>query len=284
MTSLRRRMIEDLRVRNYSSGTQKCYISMVARFAAHFGKPPDLLGLEDIRTYQVHLVDKLKVSWTVFNQTVCALRFFYRVTLRRDWVIKHIPFPKQQKRLPVVLAQDEVLRLFAAIPNIKHRAILMTAYAGGLRVSEVARLKTLDIDSHRMTIRIQQAKGRKDRFVPLSSVLLDLLRRYWRATRPAATEYLFPGAAPGTPITVSSIHHVCKTARKAAGILKTVTVHTLRHSFATHLLEAGTNIRVIQVLLGHTSLRTTAIYTHVSSQTIRATRSPLDLLAVPVTT
>jgi site-specific recombinase XerD len=271
-------MLEDLRIRNYAPRTQYQYVYLVARFAAYFGKFPEFLGPQEIRTYQVHLVQTLKAGWTTFNQTVCALRFLYGVTLDRDWMVKRIPYAKPPRRLPVVLSADEVLRFFAAVSNIKHRAILMTAYAAGLRVSEVARRKIRNIDSQRMMIHVQQAKGRKDRFIPLSPILLEMLRCYWRATRPKSTEYLFPGAVGGTPIGLSSVHALCKAAKEAAGITKKLTVHTLRHTFATHLLEAGTNLRVIQVLLGHSSLGTTARYTHVSAQMIGATRSPLDLL------
>jgi len=279
MTSLRQRMIDDMRVRNLSPKTQAIYCEMVARFAKHFGKSPELLGPEQVRAYQVYLVNEKRVSWSLFNQTVCALRFLYRKSLGRDWAIEHIPFPRQEKRLPVTLSLSEVARFLEAISNIKHRTILMTAYAGGLRTSEVVHLRVSDIDSQRMVIHIRQGKGHKDRYVMLSPKLLELLRAYWKLVRP--TEWLFPGVRRDCPI---SVHTVQKAAQKATSVSKLgkrVTVRALRHSFATHLLEAGSNVRTIQVLLGHRSLATTAIYTHVSASTVCATSSPLDLLPVP---
>jgi site-specific recombinase XerD len=223
----------------------------------------------------LHLIQK-KVSWSVYNQTLAALRFLSEVTLGRKDVLERIPFPKQPKRLPVVLSLDEVARFFAAVVGIRHRAILMTAYAAGLRLSEVTGLRVEDIDSERMVIRVRQAKGRKDRYVMLSPRLLTLLREYWRAARP--TEWLFPGDVPGQPITGKAVYMVCVQAARTAGLGKHVSVHTLRHSFATHLLEAGTDLRTIQVLLGHRKLETTAVYTHVSPVKVQATCSPLDRL------
>jgi integrase/recombinase XerD len=280
MTTLRQRMIEDMRVRNLSPRTQKTYLERVAQFAKHFGKSPELLGPEDIRTYQVYLINQKKASWSVLQQNVYALRFLYRITLGKEWAIRHIPGPKKPLILPVILSPDEVSRFFDNIHNLKHRAILMTAYAGGLRVSEVTSLRVCDIDSRRMVIRIRQGKGRKDRYVMLSQNLLDLLRVYWKVARP--THWLFPGRYPNRPINQRSLHLICVKATKAAGLNKRVTVRALRHCFATHLLEAGANIRVIQTLLGHRSLRTTSRYTHVSVETLRATASPLDLLTKTV--
>jgi len=212
----------------------------------------------------------------MLQQTVCALRFLYRSTLGKEWTLQYIPFPKQEKKLPVVLSQDEISRFFESVPNLKHRAFLMTAYATGLRVSEVASLRVADIDSQRMMIRIEQGKGWKDRYVMLSPNLLAILRVYWKVARPK--DWLFPGRPPIRPITRECIHQVCVKAAAAAGLTKRVSVRALRHAFATHLLESGTNIRVIQILLGHRSLRTTARYTHVSAATICSTCSPLDLL------
>jgi integrase/recombinase XerD len=275
MTPLRRRMIEDMRLKNLAPRTIDAYASRVATFARHFGRSPQDLGRDEVRIYLLHLVQK-KVSWSVYNQTLAALRFLYEVTLGRKDVLERIPFPKQPKRLPVVLSLDEVARFFAAIIGIKHRAILMTAYAAGLRLSEVTGLRVEDIDSKRMVIRVRQAKGRRDRYVMLSPRLLALLREYWRVARP--TDWLFPGNVPGHPITGKTVDKICVEAAHAAGLGKHVTVHTLRHSFATHLLEAGTDIRTIQVLLGHRKLETTAIYTHVSPAAVEATRSPLDHL------
>jgi len=281
MTTLRQRMIEDLKVRNRSARTIKTYIAQVANFARHFGRSPELLGPEEIRQYQVYLVNERQVSWSSFNQAVCALRFLYRTTLRRDWAVEHIPFPRQPKRLPVVLSQAEVQRFLGAIKKLKYRAILMTAYAAGLRLSEVIRLRVSDIDSERMVIRIRQGKGQKDRYVMLSPKLLELLRSYWRRERPAS--WLFPGQwRQHRPIDQSTVQRACRQAGRDAGLTKPVTVRSLRHSFATHLLEAGTNIRIIQTLLGHSSVSTTQRYTFVSNKTVRATESPLELLAYPV--
>lgn len=276
MTPLRQRMIEDMRVRNLSPNTQQLYIDRVAKFAQYFGKSPELLGPEDVRTYQVYLIKQKSASWSMLNQTVCALRFLYRTTLGKEWAIQHIPAPKKEQKLPVVLSQDEVSRFFESLPNLKHRAILMTAYAAGLRVSEVASLRVADIDSQRMMIRIELGKGQKDRYIMLSPNVLELLRAYWKMARP--TGYLFPGRSPGRHITTTRIYQVCVKASASAGLTKRAHVRALRHSFATHLLEAGANIRVIQILLGHRSLRTTARYTHVSAATICSTCSPLDLL------
>ena len=276
MTPLRRRMIEDMHLRNFAPGTVSVYVNCIARFARHFGKSPDLLGPDDVRAYLLHLIEQRRSSWSYYNQNLQALRFLYNVTLGRDCVLKHIACPKRPKRLPVVLSGEEVVRFFTAIDGLKHRALLMTAYAAGLRVSEVTALRVEDIDSRRMVIRVRQGKGSKDRYVMLSPKLLELLRAYWKAARPRV--WLFPGNDPERPITTSAVRKACQRAREAAGLGKHVTVHTLRHSFATHLLEAGTDLRTIQVLLGHHSPRTTAVYTHVSPAAVRATTSPLDRL------
>lgn len=281
MTPLRRRMLTDLRVRNYAPSTQKLYVSHVARFAAHFGRSPAELGAEQVRAYQRYLVDEKKVSWSYFNQAVCALRFLYRVTLDRPGMIEHLPFPRKERRLPTVLSTEEVVRFFDAISNLKHRALLLTVYAAGLRVSEVVSLRVADIDSKRMVIHVRQAKGNKDRLVMLSPVLLEALRRYCRLARPH--DWLFPGQDPTRPLTTRTVQRVCRKASDAAGLSKRVTVHTLRHSFATHLLESGADLRVIQTLLGHSSLRTTSIYTHVSTQRLKEVRSPLDRLEQTLT-
>lgn len=277
MTALRHRMIDDLKVRNRSARTIQSYIAHVANFAQHFGKSPKLLGPEEIRQYQVYLVEQRRVSWSNFNQAVCALRFLYRHTLGRDWAITHIPFPRQPKRLPVVLSQAEVKRLFDAVQSLKLRAILMTTYAAGLRLSEVTHLRVSDIDSSRMVIRVQQGKGQKDRYVMLSPTLLEVLRLYWRAERP--TIWLFPSKREQQPISHSVVQRACHQAGLDAALAKPATVRALRHSFATHLLEAGTNIRIIQTLLGHSHVSTTQRYTSVSTKTVRATESPLELLA-----
>ena len=279
MTPLRQRMLEDMRVRNFSPGTQQTYLDRVAKFAQHFGKSPELLGAEDIRTYQVYLVHEKKASWSLFNQAVSALRFFYRITLQRDLDFMRIPFHKKERELPVVLSLSEVSQLFEATTSIKHRAILMTAYAAGLRASEVASLRLADIDSSRMVIRIRQGKGHKDRYVMLSPGLLEILRAYWKKYQPV--EFLFPGRIPNRPIHIRSLGHACRKAQLASGLQKRVSIRSLRHSFATHLLEAGTDVRTIQLLLGHRSLQTTARYTHVSSKALHSTPSPFELLNSP---
>lgn len=276
MSPLRTRMIQDLRIRNYAPSTIKTYIKRVAAFARFFGRSPELLGPEDIRTYQVHLVDDRKLSWTVLNQTVSALRFLYRVTLRRDWVIQSIPYAKQEKKLPVILSHKEVARLLHAPHSDKHRTMLMAAYGCGLRSSEVLKLRVRDIDSHRMVVRIRSGKGRKDRYVPLAWALLRALRVYWRAYRPV--DYFFPGQGGREPLKAATFRKICADARTQARLPKSVTIHTLRHCFATHHLEAGTDLRTLQMILGHKSLKTTAIYLHVSTARMRDARSPLDLL------
>jgi integrase/recombinase XerD len=280
MTTLRQRMTDDLRLRNRSLRTINTYIACVAHFARHFGKSPELLGQEEIRQYQVYLVEQRRVSWSYFNQAVCALRFLYRHTLARDWVVAHIPFPRQPRKLPVILSQAEVIRFLEAIKKIKFRAILMTAYATGLRLSEVTHLRVSDIDSQRLVIRVRQGKGQKDRYVMLSPKLLEVLRLYWRSERPAT--WLFPSLRKDQPINHSVVQRACPRAGLDAGLSKLVTVRMLRHCFATHLVETGTDIRIIQSLLGHSHISTTQIYTHVSAKTVRATESPLDLLAYPV--
>ena len=276
MTPLRQRMIEDMKLRNYADKTIEVYVQRVATFAKHFGKSPERLDADDVRAYLLFLIQEKNASWSYYGQAICALRFLYRVTLGKDWVVEGVASPRKGQKLPVVLSPDEVTQFFEGITSLKHRAILMTAYAAGLRISEVVGLRVADIDSRRMTIRICQGKGRKDREVMLSPRLLVVLRAYWKATRP--TDWLFPGNVPGRPITDGSVHRICVRAADAAGLGKHVTIHTLRHSFATHLLEGGTDLQTIQVLLGHRSLRTTAVYTHVSAVALAATQSPLDRL------
>jgi site-specific recombinase XerD len=269
-------MLEDLRIRNLAEGTQRNYIAQVAAFARHFGRSPEELGPEHIRAWQVYLVEERGVSWSTLNIAVCALRFLYRKTLGKDWVIQHIPYAKREKKLPVVLSPEEVRCLLDAVSNPKHRVILMVAYSGGLRVSEVARLRVKDIDSRRMVIHVRHTKSKKDRFVPLSPKLLEELRAYWCISRPRP--FLFPGAHPRRPITRGTIACFCRRAARHAGIEKRVSPHTLRHSFATHLHEAGVGVRTIQMLLGHGALKTTCRYTHVSTEHLRSIRTPLDLL------
>jgi len=279
MSPLRRRMIEDMTVRNLSPATQRSYIHAVAKFSRYFGRSPDHLALEDVRTFQVQLV-AAGISWPALNQTVCALRFFYGVTLGHGEIPERIPYAREPRRLPVVLSADEVVRFLEAVPGLKSRTALTTAYAAGLRASEAVRLKVGDIDSGRMMLRVEQGKGGKDRYAMLSPQLLTILRGYWRLVRPR--QWLFPGRDEDRPIDPQVLHAACRSACKAAGLAKRVTVHTLRHSFATHLLEAGTDIRIIQVLLGHNNLSTTARYTRVADTTIRSTASPLDRLRLEV--
>ncbi len=279
LSPLRRRMIDDMTIRNLSPATQRSYLQAVSKFSRHFGRSPDTLGLEEVRDFQVHLVSK-GVSWGSLNQVVCALRFFYGVTLGEATIPERIPYARTPRKLPVVLSADEVVRFLEAVSGLKSRAALTTAYAAGLRASEVAGLLIEDIDSDRGVIRVRHGKGAKDRNVMLSPQLLGILRTYWRLTRPR--RFLFPGRDEGRSINPTVLHAACRSAAKAAGLSKRVTLHTLRHSFATHLLENGADIRIIQALLGHANLSSTARYTHVASHTIRATPSPLDRLSVEV--
>jgi integrase/recombinase XerD len=277
ITPLRQRMIEDMRVRNLSAKTIVLYVDAIAKFAKFFHKSPDILGREEIRNYQVYLVQQKKVSWSAFNIVVCALRFLYTVTLAKDWAVQAIPFAKKPRTKPVVLSTEEVCRLLEAFSNLKFRVLFTLAYATGLRHSEILHLRVCDVDSKRMMIRVEMGKGQKDRYVPLSPTLLTWLRAYWKIARPSS--YLFPGKLPGRPLSMSCVWRAIRRARRDAGLSKEVTIRTLRHSFATHLLDSGTNIRVIQALLGHRSLNTTAIYTNVSTATIHAAQSPLESLA-----
>jgi site-specific recombinase XerD len=241
-----------------------------------FMRSPDELTIEDIHSYQLHLTRVEKVCWGSFNQSVCAIRFFYGVTLDKGWDIQRIPYQKTGRKLPVVLSCEEVTKLFEVVENLKHRTILMTAYAAGLRVSEVTHLRVSDIDSQRMMLRVEQSKGRQDRYVMLSHKLLTVLREYWRTYR--TEHWLFDGQIPQQPLTRSTVHKVFQKAKIKAGIIKNVSVHSLRHAFATHLLESGVNIRKIQLLLGHRSLQSTQIYTHVARDYLDETPSPLDIL------
>lgn len=281
MTKLRQRMLEDMQIRNLSKATQKRYLYRVAAFSKYFRRSPEQLGPEEIRRYQVYLLNDKKLSSSTLNVTVCALRFLYKVTLKRNWDLDRIPHARREKKLPVVLSPEEVVQFLQAVKSMKYRTILVTAYSAGLRVSEVTRLKVRDIDSRRMIIRVEQGKGGKDRYVMLSRKLLDLLREYWKAHRP--TYWLFPGGVPHRPASAATVREVCHKAYLVSGLSKHVTPHTLRHSFATHLLEAGENLRTIQLLLGHRSVASTARYTHVAVSNIHHTTSPLDSLPGPIT-
>jgi integrase/recombinase XerD len=275
MTPLRQRFTQDLQLRNYAPRTISVYVSAVARFARHFNRSPDLLDADHVRQYQLHLLLE-KASWCRFNQTVSALRLLYSLTLQRPDVVVMIPYGKKPKPLPAVLSTDEVARLFAAVKNPRDLMLLQIAYAAGLRVSEVVRLQVGDVDSSRMTLHVRCAKGRKDRVVPLSAVLLGRLRDYWQQYRPKS--WLFPGARPGSHASVGNVQRTCQRAVRACGISKKASMHTLRHSYATHLLESGTDLATLQKLLGHNQLSTTLRYAHVSQQHLQRVVSPLDTL------
>ena len=276
MTPLRQRMLEDMAVRNFAENTQSAYLQQIVSYAKHFHRPPEELGLDEVRDYQVHLTKIRMLAPGSISIATAALRFLYKVTLKRNWALEEIPMPKRPFKLPVILSPEEVEQLLSSIGSIKHRAILMTAYAAGLRVSEATHLKVTDIDSQRMMLRVDQGKGRKDRYVMLSPRLLEVLRAYWKADRPAL--WLFPGDLPDQPISRHAVGNACQKARRASGIKKPITPHSLRHAFATHLLERGTDVRTIQLLLGHRSLATTSRYLKVATTTVCATTSPFDLL------
>jgi len=281
MSELRGKMLADLKVRNYAERTQAIYIARVAEMAQYLGRSPDQLGHEEVRDYLRYLVAERGVSRSAFVQTTAALRFLYRTTLDRPGMIPHLPYPRQKRRQPIVLSRGEVARLLKAMANLKHRAVAMVQYGAGLRISEALHLQLSDIDSERMVITVRRGKGDVDRQVILSQVLLRALRQYWRAYKP--TCWLFEGKEPDEPLGPSTIQRAIKAARHRAQIAKPATTHTLRHSFATHLLESGTDLRTIQVLLGHRSLRTTQIYTHVATDRLRGTVSPLDTLDAELT-
>jgi site-specific recombinase XerD len=274
---LRRRMIEDMTIRKFAAKTQHDYVQRVKNFAAFLGRSPDTATFEDVRRYQLHLAAS-GVGVSSLNQTVSILRFFFRVTLKRHDIVEHTHFIREPRKLPVVLSPEEVARLLDAAPGLKYKAALSVAYGAGLRANEVISLKVCDIDSKRMLIRVEQGKGHKDRYVMLSPHLLDLLRAWWRAARPQG--WLFPGRNPVQPMTTRQLNRACHAAAQVAEINKRVSLHTLRHSFATHLLEQNTDVRVIQVLLGHSNLDTTALYTRVATKTIREVMSPLEHIAV----
>ncbi|MGB5087168.1 MAG: site-specific integrase [Methylocystis silviterrae] len=280
ISPLRQRMIEDMTVRNLSQATQQSYIYAVARFSRHFNSSPDRLGAEEVRAYQLHLVSK-KHSWGHINQVTCALRFFYGVTLGQKEAIERIVFGREPEKLPAVLNAEEVVRFLEAVEGFRNRVALTTAYAACLRVREVTRLKVDAIDSTRMLIHVEMGKGGKERYAMLSLRLLDILRAYWRQARPNL--WLFPGQEPGSHVvSTGALQDACRRARKQAGINKPVTAHTLRHSFATHLLEAGVDIRVIQALLGHSDLSSTSRYAQVATNLIAGTPSPFDRLSCRV--
>ena len=277
MSPLRRRMIEDMTIRKLAPKTQEGYIRTIKKFAMFLGRSPDTASFEDVRRFQLHLAESGADTPTV-NHTVSALRFLFRVTLKRYAIVEYTHFVREPRKLPMVLSPEEVARLLNAAPGLKYKAALSVAYGAGLRAAEVVSLKVSDIDSRRMIIRVEQGKGHKDRNVMLSPHLLNLLRAWWRVARPQG--WLFPGRNPVQPMTTRQLNRACHAAAEAAGIEKNVSLHTLRHSFATHLLEQNIDVRVIQVLLGHAKLDSTALYTRVATKTIQQVTSPLEHIAL----
>lgn len=281
MTQLRQLMLEELQRRNYSKATVRIYVRSVKEFAEFFGRSPARLGPEHIRQYQVHLLKNRKLSPNTVAQRAAALRFLYVKTLRRRYLPEHIPYPKIPQKLPTVLSEEEVQRMIECTTNLMHRAMLLTLYSAGLRRSELCRLKVEDVDSQRMMIHIRNGKGGRDREVPLSGKLLEVLREYWRWKKPM--EYLFPSdqrKRVGQPVTEKVIWWLCRKATREAGIKKRVSPHTLRHSYATHMLEAGADLRTIQVLLGHQDVQDTVVYLHLSNRHLTAVPNPLDRMDV----
>lgn len=274
-------MHEEMQIRNFSENTQKSYLHQVSLFARHFRRSPEGLGPANIRTYQLYLTNEKKLAPSSILLATCALRFLYSVTMKRPWDVEDVlPMPKRPQTLPVILSPQEVGHFLSCVPRRKARTVLTVSYAAGLRVSEAIALKPTDIDSQRMTIRVTQGKGKKDRDVMLSQQLLVILRDWYRVARP--TEWMFPGVIPGSHITRLGINDACSLGVQRSGLSKPVTPHSMRHAFATHLLEYGTDLRTIQLLLGHRSLSTTARYLRLAVSKVCATRSPLDLLPQPL--
>ena len=271
---LKEAMSKELRLRNYSSGTIKVYLQHIKEFVRFFRKSPSELGKDDVNRYLLYLTEERQVSASYRNQAVSALKFFYGRVLKRQVVIEELPRPRKEFKLPAVLSKEEVSRLFAAVRNRKHLAILMLMYSSGMRVAEVVRLRPEDIDTDRHLIRVRGGKGHKDRYTILADIALDMLRDYYMSWKPE--HFLFPGNRKGSHLSTRSVQSIVSEARKRAGIVKHFSTHALRHSFATHLLESGTDLRYIQELLGHKSTRTTQIYTHVTRRDIARIVSPLD--------
>ncbi len=279
MTPLRGKMLDDLRVRNLAENTQRSYLQAVTGLAQYYHRSPDQLSAHEVQDYLLYLSQERHLAWKSCNTIRHGLRFFYRVTLDRPATEFYLPCAKEPSKLPQILSHEEIVRLFTVTTNRKHRALLMTTYAGGLRASEVTHLRVTDIDSARMCIRVEQGKGRKDRYVPLAPRLLTQLRDYWREQRPP--HWLFPGTQIDQPMSRDGAWHIYVKARDRAGITKAGGLHLLRHCFATHLLEAGTELVVIQRLLGHASIRSTLRYLHLAQERTAATTSPLELLEFP---
>ncbi len=277
MGKLHDQMREDLLLKAYSPHTQNAYLRCARHFASHYMRSPQEMGEKEIRGFLLHLIRNRKASPATQDMYVNALKFLYTVTLKRPEAVKDISHPKRPQTLPVILSPEEVLRIFEAIRSVKYKAIIATAYAAGLRVSEVCGLRIADIDSQRMRIHVRAGKGKKDRYVMLGESLLALLRQYYQTARPKG-EYLFPGQKPQRHITTTAVNKVLRQVIAATGLSKRVTMHTLRHCFATHLLEAGTDIRILQVLLGHSSIRTTLRYTHITDRLVQKLVSPLDII------
>ena len=280
MGKLRDRMFLDLQLSGAKSSTQRTYLREAQNLAKYFHKSPEQLGEDELKAYLLHLMKERHLSEGTLRFYVAGLKFLYRTTLKREWAVEKIRYPRAKRKLPVVLDLSEVESLFLVTKNLKHKAILMMTYSSGLRVSETARLKLTDIDSKRMMVRIRQGKGGKDRYSILSRRALEHLRHYWRIYRP--TEWLFEGAKKDEPITPHSIQLLFYAARKRAGITKPASIHTLRHSFATHLIEAGTSLHHVQMLLGHRSPTTTTVYLHVSRLNLAQVISPLDRTPKPI--
>jgi len=282
MTDLRKRMLEELQRRNYSPTTIRYYLRVVENFARHFGKRPDRLTQDNIREYQVYLLQERKLQAGTVGLHIAALRFFFVKTLRRPYLQLDLPSPKRPKRLPTVLSPDEVARLIESANNLLDYAMLMTLYATGVRRAELSRLKVEDIDSQRMIVHIRQGKGNRDRDVPLTPKLLKTLREYWQWMKPRT--YLFPGMVNNwradKPLTPKCVWSAVQDAAKRAGITKRVSPHTLRHSWATHLLENGTDLRTIQMLMGHADLRATSVYLHLSRRHLQAVVNPAEAMPV----
>ena len=277
MGKLHDQMKEDLLLKAYSPHTQRAYLGCARHFASHYMRSPEEMGEQEIRGFLLHLVQDRNASPATQDMYVSALKFLYVVTLKRPEVVKDLSHPKRPKTLPVILSPEEVLRVFAAIRSVKYKAIIAAAYAAGLRISEVCSLSVSDIDSQRMRIHIRSGKGKKDRYVMLGESLLTLLRQYYQGVLPRGG-YLFPGQQPQRHVSTSSVSRVLQKVIQETGWSKKVTMHTLRHCFATHLLEAGTDIRILQVLLGHSSIRTTLRYTHITDRLVQKLVSPLDMI------